>query len=66
MPIRTPKDRMMALHTPLGEDVLLINSLSGTEGLGRLFNYDIQATTEKNDLDYDKLLGQVVSISVNN
>lgn len=65
MSIRTQKDRMMALHTPLGDDVLLINSLSGTEGLGRLFNYDVEATTEKNDIDFDKLLGQGVSVSVN-
>ncbi len=30
------EERVMVLHTPLGEDVLLIQGLSGSEGLSTI------------------------------
>lgn len=39
--------RLMELHTPLGEDVLLIKRLSATEGISQLFSYDLEILHEE-------------------
>ena len=55
-------DRTMSITTPLGGDVLLFNTMSVTEELGRLPRYDITVLSEKKDIDPDKLLGQHVTV----
>ena len=37
----TQKNRELAIETPLGEDALLLISMSGTEELVRLFEYNL-------------------------
>lgn len=54
--------RAMELHTPLGGDALLLHSLSASEELGRLFEYDIGALSARGDLDPDALLGKHVTV----
>lgn len=56
--------RVMEITTPLGEDVLLFHSLSAREALGRLFEYQIDVLSERNDVDPNKLLGKNVTVKV--
>lgn len=56
--------RIATLHTPLGEDVLSLRSLKATEQVGRLFSYEMEVASERDDIKADDLLGQPVVIQV--
>ena len=56
--------RTGALKTPFGEDVLVLKSFSGTEGLGELFEFDIEALSERENIDFDQALGQACTIKL--
>ena len=51
-----------ALKTPLGGDVLVLKRFSGTEGLGELFELQIEALSEQENIDFDQALGQSCTI----
>jgi type VI secretion system secreted protein VgrG len=62
---------MMSIATPLGEDFLLIDHLSGTESLSSLFEYKLKLFHEETEagekptiIDTTKILGQNVAISI--
>ena len=59
----TQKKRLISITTPLGSDVLLLNQLSGTEGLSQLFRFDLALLSEKkHDIDLNKIVGQAVTV----
>ena len=58
----TQKNRELAIETPLGEDVLLLVSMSATEKLGRLFKYELELASEDGQIKADKIVGQNVTI----
>lgn len=68
----TQEGRLLKLTTPLGEDVLLIKKLRASEGLNRLFQFEIDILhdheTEMSDepmiADVEKLLGQPMTVRV--
>jgi len=60
----TQATRMAALKTPLGEDVLVLKSFSGTEGLGELFEFQIEALSEQENVKFDDALGQACTIKL--
>src|SRR5262245_16307049 len=65
MPTFSQANRLMALTTPLGADVLLLEHFSGTEALSRLFEYRLEAlclTTAS--WTFDQLLGQSVTVAL--
>ncbi len=51
-------NRVAEFITPLGKDVLALIDLKGVEGLGQLFEFNIEALSEKENIDFDKALGQ--------
>lgn len=51
-------DRDAELSTPLGKDVLVLIDFSGSEGLGELFEYRLEALSEQENLDFDQAIGQ--------
>jgi type VI secretion system secreted protein VgrG len=53
-----------ALNTALGADVLAVRSFSAYEGLGEPFEIQIDALSEKENIDFDKALGQPCSIKL--
>jgi type VI secretion system secreted protein VgrG len=57
-------DRPIRIKTPLGEDALLVGSLTGTEQLGRPFRYELVLFSEGHEIDYKKLMGQNVTLFV--
>src|SRR5215471_14369783 len=51
-------ERVAELKTPLGKDVLALVRFEGTEGLGELFEYHVDALSKQENIDFDKALGQ--------
>jgi type VI secretion system secreted protein VgrG len=58
----TQKYREVEIATPLGEDVLLLRSVSGTERLGQPFEYQLELSSEDYQIDATKIVGQNVTI----
>jgi len=51
-------DRGAELTTPVGKDVLALVDFSGSEGLGELFEYHLEAVSEQENIDFDQAIGQ--------
>ena len=55
--------RLLAIDTPLGKDVLLLQEITGYEGISRLFSYDLDLLAYDNDsISFKDIVGQKVSI----
>ena len=54
----TQKNRELAIgKTQLGEEVLLLVSMSGTEHLGRLFEYKLELVSEDSQIKAEDIVG---------
>ena len=60
----TQENRLISLTTPLGRDVLLLAELRGHESVSRLFRFHLDLFTETVPIDFTKIIGQSVTISV--
>ena len=58
----TQKNRELAIETPLGEDALLLIRMSGTEELGRLFEYNLELASENQQIKAEDIVGKDVTI----
>ncbi len=58
----TQANRPIAVSTPLGEDVLLFQSMSGEERLGRLFEYTLELLSDDENIAIPDILGQSVTL----
>ena len=58
----TQQDRVIAIKTPLGEDVLVLRGMTGREELGRLYAYELSLHSDENAIKVDDILGQNVTI----
>jgi type VI secretion system secreted protein VgrG len=54
--------RQVEIITPLGDDVLLFHSMTATEELGRLFQFELDLLSKDPNLKFEDLLGQNVTI----
>ena len=55
----------MAVSTPLGPDVLLLQQFSGSEFLSRLFRFELELLAESTtDIAFDQILGQSVTVTL--
>lgn len=61
MPL-TQKNRIAAISTPLGEDVLCLASFTGQEELGRLFQYEVQLLSENQSVKFEDIIGHNVTV----
>lgn len=50
------------LDTPLGDDVLIVESFSGTEEVSKIYNYVVEAKSDKTSLIFDAMVGKPVSL----
>jgi type VI secretion system secreted protein VgrG len=57
-------NRVGTLKTPLGDDALVLKSFSGTEGLGELFEFHVEALSEQENINFDPVLGQSCTIKL--
>ncbi|MCI0505388.1 MAG: type VI secretion system tip protein VgrG, partial [Gammaproteobacteria bacterium] len=60
----TQDNRFLNLSTPLGKDVLLATSVSGTEALSSLFEYEVEALSDNDAIDAKKIVGKSVTITL--
>ena len=60
----TQQDREVEIITPLGKDVLLLQDMTVSEELGRLFTIEAEVLSKEN-ISFEDLLGQNASIRVN-
>jgi type VI secretion system secreted protein VgrG len=61
----TQKNRELAIETPLGQDALLLIRMSGTEELGRLFEYNLELASENQQIEAEDIVGKNVTILLN-
>ncbi|MGH9345449.1 MAG: type VI secretion system Vgr family protein, partial [Terriglobia bacterium] len=60
----TQNDRLIAIDTPLGEDILLLQGFSGSEALSRLFCFDLMLLSENPAITFSDIVGQRVTITI--
>jgi type VI secretion system secreted protein VgrG len=60
----TQDTRHIAIHTPLGQDVLLLQSFKGHEAISQLFSFQCNVLSEDYSISFDKLLGQKATIRI--
>jgi type VI secretion system secreted protein VgrG len=58
----TQKHRLVAVATPLGEDVLVFGRMTAHERLGRLFQFDLELFSEDCDIKLTDVLGQTMAV----
>ena len=63
MPI-TQNTRLVQVDSPLGENVLLLQGMEGSEELGRLFHYELDLTSEDRAIRFDQLLGKPMCLGL--
>jgi len=56
--------RLVEIKTPLGDDDLLFYRMRGREELGRLSEFEIDLLSPKGDIDFDKIVGQGVTVKM--
>jgi type VI secretion system secreted protein VgrG len=57
--------RMLAVSTPLGTDVLLLQKLSGDETISKLFRFELELLADSStSIAFDQILGQGITAAV--
>ena len=52
------------MQTPLGDDVLLLQKLTGVEGMSRLFTFQLDLLSENSSISFDDIVGQRVTVTI--
>lgn len=60
----TTERSLYLFSTPLGEDVLLIRNLRGFEGVSRLFEFQLDLLSERDDIEADEIIGKRVTLRI--
>jgi len=60
----TQENRLIALNTPLGSDVLLLRGFTGREGISRLFSFHLDLMSDQDSIDFQSIVGQNVTVRV--
>lgn len=55
----------LAVSTPFGENVLLLNSMHGVESISSMFYFDLEMASTDASLDFSKIVGKSVTVSLN-
>jgi type VI secretion system secreted protein VgrG len=58
----TQTNRLLAIQTPLGEDVLAVQSFTGNEQFARLFQYEAELLSEDHNLSFEDIIGAEVTV----
>lgn len=61
---RTQANRLIAVNTSLGEDVMLLKSFTLMEELGRPFSCELDLRSEQHDIKFEDIVGHNVTIRV--
>ena len=60
----TQDGRIGTLTTPLGEDKLVLSRFEGSEAMGELFEYRIEAVSEQENIDFNQALGLNCAVTI--
>ena len=60
----TQENRLIAIDTPLGANVLLLRGFSGQEAVSRLFQFQLDLLSSDPEIKFDQIIGQPVTIRV--
>lgn len=63
MPL-TQENRLIAIDTPLGPDVLLLRGFTGHEAISRLFSFELDLLSPDPEIKFEDIIGQKVTIRV--
>jgi type VI secretion system secreted protein VgrG len=58
------QNRLIRIATPLGDDIFVVLSFSGSEEISDLFGFELQLASERDDISFEQLAGENVSVSV--
>jgi type VI secretion system secreted protein VgrG len=58
------ENRTLLIATPLGDDAVLLTRFSGSEGISLPFSFDLALVSENNNLEFKKIIGQNVTVSI--
>lgn len=65
MPKYSQANRLLAVTTPLGTDVLLLQQFTGTEAISGLFRFELELLADSSTtIAFDRILGQSVTVSL--
>ena len=60
----TQENRLIAIESPLGADVLLLAGLRGVEGISTLFNFELELLSENHGIHFADIVGEKVTLSI--
>jgi type VI secretion system secreted protein VgrG len=60
----TQENRLIAIDTPLGPDILLLRGFTGHEAISRLFSFDLDLLSPDPEIKFEDIIGQKVTIRV--
>ena len=60
----TQQNLGLTVSTPLGHDTFRLASIRGEERLSGLFHFTLELLSEQNDLDFNRIVGQNVTVTV--
>ena len=58
------KDRLLNLHTPLGDNKLVLLGFQGHEELSRLFSFHLSLLSEECSIDPVAIIGKPISFNI--
>ena len=64
MPDLSQDERAVAVHTPLGKDILLVAAFEGGEALSSLFEFRVDLISETHDIPFERIIGEKAALSV--
>lgn len=62
--MKTQHNSFVTLTTSLGPDALVLESLIGTEGISRLFRFNLELISDSRTVQFEKLVGKPVTITI--
>ncbi len=62
--MNTQENRLFAIDTPLGSDVLLLADFRGDEGLSNLFSFELKLLSENHNISFKKIIGKNVTVFI--
>ena len=60
----TQDNRLIAIDTPLGKDVLLLTGFHGIEGISGLFSFELNLLSENHNIKFEDIIGKNVTVSI--
>ena len=60
----TAKTSLFTFTTPLGQDKLLLKGFQGSEGISRLFRFELDLLSEDPGIAYTQIIGKSVTITL--